>query len=167
MEFFNIILFVVIFFNFVNMSTYGRYREKIKVITDSAALINSTNEQSVNTAAIGKIKGVVGNPDVFLNQFKKYPEYKKMVDLIGEMKVFISTLGGEQYAMDKTQSENNKAPHELNIVQVGKLEYSIKEKAVALGKATDIFSKQISTSWAAIIICLLLLVFINIFQGRF
>jgi hypothetical protein len=83
------------------------------------------------------------------------------------MKVFISTLGGEQYAMDKTQSEFNKAPHELNIVQVGKLEFSIKEKAVALGKATDIFAKQISTSWAVIITCLLLLVFINIFQGRF
>ncbi len=167
MEFFNLLLVGIIFFNFVNISSYSRYKDKVKVITDSADLINANNEQSINTAAIKKIKEVVGNPDVFLGQFKTYPEYKKMADIIDQIKGFMSTLSGEQYALDKTQSESNKAPHELNIIEVGKLEYNIKDKAGSLNKITDIFDKQISTSWAVIITCIIAMVFLNIFIGRF
>jgi hypothetical protein len=164
MEFFNIILFVIIFFNFVNIASYKRYKAKVSTIIDNAAKIDAKNEQSINSNAIKAIKSKVGPT---IDALKKYPEYKKMSDVIVEMKVSLSLLAGEQYAMDKTQSETNKAPHELNIIQVGKLEYSIKDKGAALAKQTDIFEKQIQTAWAGIITCLIALIFLNIFQGRF
>jgi hypothetical protein len=164
MEFFNIILFVIIFFNFVNIASYKRYKEKVSTIIDNAAKIDAKNEQSINSTAIKAIKSKI-KPTI--DDLKKHTEYKKIADIIGEMKVSLSLLAGEQYAMDKTQSESNKAPHELNIVQVGKLEYSIKDKGASLTKLTDIFEKQIQTAWAVIITCLITLIFLNIFQGRF
>jgi hypothetical protein len=164
MEFFNLILFIIIIFNFVNISSYNRYKEKVSTIVDNAAKIDAKNEQSVNTDAIKVIKATIAKT---LDTIKKYPEYKKIVDIIGEMKVSLSLLAGEQYAMDKTQIESNKAPHELNIIQVGKLEYSIKDKGASLGKQTDIFDKQIQTAWAGIIMCLIVIIFVNFFWNKF
>ena len=167
MEFFNIFLFLVALYIFSKIGSYNSYLDRTKVVIDNAELLNFDNEQPNNEKYIKTIEGQIKGPGNLIETLGATKEYQKIVDNLKVIKDLTGMLASEQYALKKSISEFNKAPYELNVIQVGKYEFNIKEKGKALKDLIKIYSNQISTGWAGIVIIVILFIYLNILQGRF
>jgi hypothetical protein len=167
MELLNILLVLFVIILYYQIIKIKFFQTHIKTITDNAEKINHDQDQLVNEQCIKNIKSEISDPDVFFGDFKEHKEYDKMIKSIEDMAVKLKLFDTEQYAYKKTESESNRTPHELNIIQVGKLEFGIKDLAKSIAKNSKIFNSQISNTWLFIFVIIAVIIFINFFWNKF
>lgn len=106
----------------INLWNIIVFISQIETIEQKAKTITPNQEQKVTNKTIKEIFIIL---KAILIKINKNPKYKLIEDNLKSIKVNIGLLEQEKYALEKTQSDHNRTPYEVNIVELAKLEFLI------------------------------------------